>query len=180
MEQEIERRAKEIAQQMKALGRKIEAGDESDLLIWILPGVLACSHRPLRHHPLYGGSGRNLAKDATPLLHEWVRRMHQFGIRSILCLMHDKELSYYSALELGARDLLHFYQNHGFETRRIPWEDPAHSKTGLASIRKTMHIVQLQCLREFRSMKKPVVLHCSAGRDRSAPVAAYIQMRSMS
>jgi hypothetical protein len=180
VEQELKQDASEIAQQMKALGRRIEGGNESDLLIWILPGVLACSHRPLRHHPLFGGSGRNLAHEATPFLHEWVLRIREAGIKSILCLMHDKELAYYSALELGARDLIEFYRKHGFETRRVPWEDPAHSRTNRALIDKTRFQVQLKALHEFRSMPKPVLLHCSAGRDRSAPIAAYIRLRSMS
>lgn len=180
MKDELERRAREIAQQMKALGRRIEAGDESELLIWILPCVLACSHRPLRHNPLFGGSGRNLAPEATPLLHEWILRIREAGIRSILCLMHDKELAYYSKLELGTRDLIEFYREQGFETRRVPWEDPAHSKTNQASIAKTLLRVQQQALREFRAMAKPVLLQCSAGRDRSAPVAAFIELVTMS
>ncbi len=177
VEQDLERRAAEIARRMKALGRKIETGDESEILVWIIPGALACSHRPLRHNQIWGGSGRNLSREATPLLLEWVDQVREAGIRSILCLMHDKELSYYSALELNAPDLIGFYRARGLSTERVPWEDPAYSKTSRDATRKTLLRVREDAFRTFQAMEKPVLLHCSAGIDRSAPVAAYIEAR---
>lgn len=36
---------------MRELGRRLESGDESQLICWIKPGDLGCTVRPLRSHP---------------------------------------------------------------------------------------------------------------------------------
>jgi hypothetical protein len=173
----LEQRSKDIAGQLRALGRKIANGDDSTLVVWVIAGQLACAHRPLRYHPRYGGSGRNLAADASPLVFEWADRIRAVGIRSILCLMHDKELGYYACLDLAASDLMAFYREAGFGVCRVPWEDPAHSKTDVAAIRRKLVQVRVQAFEAFDQLAKPVLLHCSAGEDRSSPVAAYIHYR---
>lgn len=72
-----------IAYDLSVLGRRLESGDESELVIWVIPGALACAHRPLRHHRLYGGSGRNIAAEAAPLVVAWAKRVRELGIKSI-------------------------------------------------------------------------------------------------
>jgi hypothetical protein len=47
LEELIETKTLEIKRAMSALGRRLEAGDESQLLVWVIPGNLACAHRPL-------------------------------------------------------------------------------------------------------------------------------------
>lgn len=101
--------------------------------------------------------------------------MRDAGVKSILSLMHDKDLDYYAALDLGASDLLAFYSAEGFAVQRVPWEDPAHSHSTEAAIRKSLLRVREAALQAFLRLQKPVVLQCSAGRDRSAPVAAFIE-----
>ena len=68
MEDQAEAKRSEVVAQMKALRRKLEAGDDSQLAAWVIPGALACAHRPLRHHPLYGGSGLPIPGEARPLI----------------------------------------------------------------------------------------------------------------
>lgn len=174
MNEAMDQKAREIAMLLKSLGKRIEAGDESELLVWVLPGLLACSHRPLRHNRLFGGSARNMSREATPLVAEWANRMRLAGINSIICLMHDKELGYYSALELRAPGLMEFYEQCGFSVCRLPWEDPAHSKSSQATILKSLHDIRQRSLTAFDALPKPVLLHCSAGVDRSSPVAAFL------
>jgi hypothetical protein len=166
--------ADEIGLALSALGRRQERGETSELLVWLLPGRLAVSHRQLRHHPTYGGSGRNLAPSTAPLVRDWAGDVSAQGIRSIICLLHDKELAFYSALALGAPTLIDFYRANGFEVRHLKWEDPAHSKSSAKTIAATTARIRKDALQAFDALPKPVLIHCSAGIDRSSPVAEYI------
>jgi protein-tyrosine phosphatase len=104
-----------------------------------------------------------------------MERVREAKFQSILCLMHPKEIDHYRALDLGAPDLLEFYRKHGMSVLHIPWDDPAHRSTeerrGFA---EELARVQAEALTGFDNLAKPVLLHCSAGIDRSSPVAAYI------
>ena len=175
MEEEIHSKANELRRALRDLGKRLKVGDDSELLVWVIPGVLACAHRPLRHHPRFGGRGRNLPPEATNEVIQWAQRMHDFGIRAIISLIHPKELRHYADLNLGAEDLIDFYRKSGFEARHIPWEDPAHRPlSGRSSFREELIRIREEALHAFDELPKPVLLHCSAGIDRSSPVAAYI------
>ena len=165
----------DLKRKFKALGRRIGEGDESELLLWVIPSLLACCHRPLRHNRLYGGSARHLDSDATPLVHNWAHRVRAYGIRSIICLMSENELAFYERLDLQAKNLLEFYCAQGFEVVSIPWKDPAHVRIDPAALREKERQVSVQALSSFDAIQKPTLLHCSAGIDRSSPVAAYIR-----
>jgi hypothetical protein len=166
---------RELQHKFKALGDQIEKGDESELLFWVIRSQLACSHRPLRHNRLYGGSLRNLDVDATNLVKQWVGRVRADGIRSIICLMSADELKLYDRLDLGAGNLMDFYARQGFSVAKIPWEDPAHIRRDLKALQAKEQEVCKQALQQFDALPKPVLLHCSAGIDRSSPVAAFIR-----
>ena len=155
MEQELNAKSRQIAVQLGSLGRRIKDGDESEFLVWVIPSALACAHRPLRYHRLYGGSVRNLAAEATPLVFDWADWMHIFGIQSIICLMHETELGFYRALNLGAADLVEFYELRGFRVSHIPWEDPAHSKTPPAVIAKKLKEIRRDALGAYESLPNP-------------------------
>lgn len=167
----------DLKHQFKTLGKRIEAGDESELLLWIIPSQLACCHRPLRHNRLYGGSARNLDSSATPLVLDWARAVRACGIRSIICLMSENELAFYERLDLQAMNLLEFYRAQGFEVVSIPWKDPAYVRIDPAALREKERQVSVQALSSFDALPKPALLHCSAGIDRSSPVAAYIRSK---
>lgn len=171
----LDDKAKEIRQRLDALSKQIGSGDDSELLVWVIPRQLACAHRPLRYHQKFGGSGLDLPANATLLVLNWAERIRGMGIRSIISLMHPKELRHYDALDLGSHDLLDFYRRQGFEVCHIPWEDPAHRPaTVRVSYCEELSRIRFEALRAFDDLPKPVLLHCSAGQDRSAPVAAYI------
>ena len=95
---------KQLRRDFGQLGRRIENGDENQLLIWVIPSRLACSHRPLRHNRLYGGSLRNLDSGATDLVRAWAKRIRGEGIRSIICLMSKEEVEWYARLTFEAGD----------------------------------------------------------------------------
>ncbi len=175
-------KANELRKALASLGRRLDDGDQSELLVWAIPGALACAHRPLRHHPKFGGSRRDLPPEAVGEVRDWVARIKGYGIRAIISLMHPKELHHYAQLDLGANDLLDFYRRADFKVRHIPWDDPAHRPTSeRASFTEELARVGREALAAFDALPKPSLLHCSAGIDRSSPVAAFIfQMRSAS
>ena len=159
---------------MKALRRKLEAGDDSEVLAWVIPRALACAHRPLRHHPLYGGSGLPIPREAHPLILDWVEQVRMESIASIITFMHDRDLLCYQQIDLGGLTFPAFLEHEGFTVWRLPWEDPAHSKTDPAAKRAKLERIREEALEAYDQLPRPVLLQCSAGIDRSAPVAAYI------
>jgi protein tyrosine/serine phosphatase len=88
--------------------------------------------------------------------------------------MHETELRFYDALDLGSNGLVGFYRDRGFNVEHIPWEDPAHSKSSSSVIQAKRDEVRQAALEAYDALPNPVLIHCSAGEQRSAPVAAFI------
>ncbi len=168
-------KANHLRHDLKALGQKLQAGDDSQLVIWVIPKGLACAHRPLRHHPLFVGSGRTLPPEAAAEVVRWVDRIVAAGFRGLICLMHPKEIAHYASLDLGLCDIIELYHAKGLQVCHLPWDDPAHRPTHeRASFGAELLRIRNEALECFDKLPKPVLLHCSAGIDRSAPVCAYI------
>ena len=172
-------KVKELQRAMRALGERLDKGDESSLFVEVIPGRLMCSYRPLRrhHNPDFRGPQRDLPAEAAPALLDWTQKMRTAGIQAIICLMGPAELVHYKAVVsvLGATDLVGLYVGHGFEVCTIPWEDPLYRVgQGGRSYEDQLLEVREQCLRAFDALPKPVLLHCSSGIQRSSQVAAFI------
>lgn len=165
---------REIAHAMRTLGRRIEQGDQSELVHWIIPDLLGCAHRPFRYDPLYGGSREPIPTEATAALVEWTELIRCCGIKSIISLMHDGDLACYSKLNLAAPGLIAFLRQQGFVVAHHPYEDPAHKRTNVDEARKNLLAARDHALASYDVLPKPVLIQCSAGEDRSAPVAAFI------
>ena len=155
-----------IRRDLMRLRQQIKQGNDSELVIWVIPNRLACSQRPLRDDPRFGG--RNpLPAEAKPIVVKWVDRIKGLGIRSIICLLEDDQLDrYYSrgGLNLHPSGLLGYYRQRSFRVRHLPMTDyqqPA--KTLMDKVRE-----------EFDALPKPVLIHCSAAIDRTTPVVAFI------
>src|SRR5688572_24214054 len=118
-----------IRRELQEIGARIRVGDDSKLFVWVIPNELAVAQRPLRYDPKFGGSGIALPPEARPAVIAWVGRMKAEGMRSIISLMHPKELKHYEALKLDPRGLHGFYIANGFEVAHLPWADPAHAKS---------------------------------------------------
>jgi protein-tyrosine phosphatase len=58
----------------------------------------------------------------------------------------------------------------------FPWADPAHEQSQKArlELKNSVHKIKIDAYEAYRELPHPVLLHCSAGIDRSAPVAAFI------
>jgi protein tyrosine phosphatase (PTP) superfamily phosphohydrolase (DUF442 family) len=160
-----EKLEKRIRADLWRIRKQIKDGNESEILIWVIPNVFVCSQRPLRDHPQFGGR-RPLTVEAKPLVIEWVNRIEQIGISSIICLLEDAQLERYygSRMELHEDGLLRYYQSRGFNVRHYP----------LTDYKRPSQKAMEEILRFFDDLPKPVLLHCSAAIDRTTPIAAFI------
>jgi protein tyrosine phosphatase (PTP) superfamily phosphohydrolase (DUF442 family) len=171
--EEIERRlARKFQAEFGALRDRLRLEPEGNPLFWLIPSQLACTRRPLRDHPEYRAYvyEDHLPAEVGSLVVAWVDRILAAGIRSVICLLPDWQLRRYRGLR-GMRDgLLALYQKRGIDVAHVPCPDPRHEsvkKGWLEGIRPLAY-------QSFLELPKPVLLHCSAGIDRSSPVAAHI------
>ncbi len=117
---------KTIKAELSRVRDQIRAGDDSEILIWLLDKTLACSQRPLRDHPDYGGRCKPLPPEAKPLVMAWVERIKCLGIRSIVSLLEEVQHEKYyirGGLDLHPEGLFGYYQSQGFEFCHIPMTD---------------------------------------------------------
>lgn len=96
----------------------------------------------------------------------WVGNVNAFGVKSVICLLAEDQLPYYGALEV---DLISYYRAAGFAVAHIPARD---HQTPPLSPDQLMAIWDA-----FQTLPKPVLIHCSAGIDRTGRAIEYLQQR---
>ena len=156
---------KQIGQELARVGERISAGDESQLGLWVIPRKLICAPRPLGRHPEFAEHCR-LPLRAKSMVTEWVDRVQsELGVRSIICLLQQRDLDYYYVgAGLHQSGLLGYYASRGLAVSHHPMKDYKPPEQGQLAL----------VLEAFEALPKPVLLHCSAGIDRVAPAAAFI------
>lgn len=155
-----------VCKELSRLRRQISAGDDSELWIWVIHDRLACAQRPLRDHPPFAGR-TPLPPAARPFVESWVDRIVADGFQSVISLLEIAQLDRYyvrGGIDLHPGGLLGYYKSRGLAVESIPCKD----------YEQPSGCQMFQALQAFHSLPKPVLLHCSAGIDRTAPVAAYI------
>ena len=130
------------------------------MVSWIIEGELAVSARP----------GYTPGEERAAPWRRWrrgSRRRGRRGVRSVICLLAEDQLPLYrGALPEG---LLARYRAAGFEVAHHGVPDGLTEPFTAAQLNEAWA--------SFRRLPKPVLVHCSAGHDRTGRVVRHILRR---
>ena len=88
------------------------------------------------------------------------------GHPGILCILDDSQLAHYDGLGLVGGGLLGYYRSLGFAVRHVTADDHKRPPLSCAELDEVW--------RAFQQLSQPVLVHCSAGRDRTGAALQHI------
>ena len=134
----------------------MKSSDKNDAegIKWPIPDVLACSEHPgFPNHTVHVRE-----------VDQWLNAVRQRGIRSVINLLSKEEMTVYYR-HLG-RPLIEYYSDAGLAVRHVSDED--------MGVIVPSHVFLDRVLTAFEVLPRPVLVHCSAGAERSALAVDFI------
>lgn len=129
------------------------------MLHWAIRDELLRGQRP-------GYSGEQAVPVSQSEVDAWLEDAKALGTKSIICLLAEDHLDLYETLPGG---LIGYYRDAGLNVVHVPARD--HKRPPLTAC----HLAKIWDA--FTSLPKPVLIHCSAGVDRTGRAVEYILER---
>ena len=124
---------------------------------WVIRDVLARAQRP----GYLGEQGQPVDPGDVDA---WLAEVKTLGVKSIICLLGPDQLGLYQRLPTP---LVDYYRQGGFNVNHIPVQDHLHPPLSMQHLDEVWQA--------YSTLAKPVLVHCSAGIDRTRAAVDHIQ-----
>jgi hypothetical protein len=127
---------------------------------WAIVGEIVCSARP-------GYTGEFGRPVQLREMDTWMNQAKMFGVKSIICLLDAEHLVLYSGLPSSS--LIEYYKAGGIFVAHIPVSDYEYPPLTDQQLNRVWEAYTL--------LEKPILLHCSAGQNRSRHAIEFIKKK---